>query len=131
MKKRNTILIVGLCLLVLISIGGKYFMDNRKIKQDENMIEAEKQSVTALKNTFSDVKEIYFEKSSYDPMTSSYRMFITMINTDNKKVSFSYGFSNSREKVSGYPIKDKSIQERGTTTSKVKVVFSNESTEEI
>ncbi|WYJ83387.1 hypothetical protein IGL98_000109 [Enterococcus sp. DIV0840] len=131
MKKRNTILIVGLCLLVLISIGGKYFMDNRKIKQDENMIGAEKQSVTALKNTFSNVKEIYFEKSSYDPMTSSYRMFITMINTDNKKVSFSYGFSNGREKVSGYPIKDKSIQKRGTTTSKVKVVFSNESTEEI
>ncbi|MBO0473603.1 hypothetical protein JZO86_07790 [Enterococcus ureasiticus] len=106
-------------------------MDNRKIKQDENMIGAEKQSVTALKNTFSNVKEIYFEKSSYDPMTSSYRMFITMINTDNKKVSFSYGFSNGREKVSGYPIKDKSIQKRGTTTSKVKVVFSNESTEEI
>lgn len=36
MKKRNSMIIIGLCLLALIGFGGKYYMDEKKEEQKKS-----------------------------------------------------------------------------------------------
>lgn len=36
MKKRNGMIVIGLCLLALIGFGGKYYMDEKKEEQKKS-----------------------------------------------------------------------------------------------
>ena len=123
MKKINWLII--LALLILCIIGGKVFMDKREEKKQQELLEAEKQSVQVLKNTFENIKEVHIEQTGYNSMTGSYRMLVTMTNLEGKSVYFSYGFVKDSGEIGSYGVEDRSIQIEGSTKGKVKVIYSN------
>lgn len=139
MKKKTWLLIV-IGLLIVIVIGGKVVMDNQKEKEDsreqkaeEALIEAERMSVVALKNTFADIRSVEFEKSAYNDMTGFYSMIVKMTNVDEEFVVFDYMFTtNKPNEIEGWGVIDKEkVQKKGETKSKVKVIYTNGSEEEV
>jgi hypothetical protein len=132
MKKKVWLLIV-LGLLIVIGIGGKVFVDNQRDREvtrvqkvEGKLIEAERMSVAALKNTFADIRSVEFEKTAYNEKTGSYRMFVKMTNQKNESVKFSFSFSKeSPSETGGYVVEDEEIQVEGVTTNTVQVIFSN------
>lgn len=134
MNKKWLYVLVGLLLLtIIISIGGKVYMDNRENQKEADMIEAERLSVQALKNTFADIQAVEFDKSSYNNMTGYYSMNVKMTNREEESVQFSFMFTtNQPDEIDGWVVKDKkNVQKEGETTDEVKVIFSNGSKGEI
>ena len=88
-------LFVVIGLVLMIGIGGKVFTDGQKVREvtreqkvESELIEVERISVEALKNTFADIRSVEFEKTGYNEMTGSYRMFVKMTNQKNETVNF-------------------------------------------
>jgi len=134
MNKKWLYVLVGLLLLtIIISIGGKVYMDNRENQKEADMIEAERLSVQALKNTFADIQAVEFDKSSYNNITGYYSMNVKMTNREEESVQFSFMFTtNQPDEIDGWVVKDKkNVQKEGETTDEVKVIFSNGSKGEI
>ncbi|RDW99486.1 hypothetical protein [Listeria kieliensis] len=130
MKKGRIILIsVAVVIIVVVLItGGKMYMDNKK---EVEKLEAEKQSVELLKKKFSDIKKVEIERTGYNKMTGFYRMVVKMTNDKNKTARFDYGFVKKQNELSTIGLVDKEVQEKGTTTNKVKVIYSNGKEEEV
>ncbi|QUW23898.1 hypothetical protein JSQ81_05820 [Sporosarcina sp. Marseille-Q4063] len=100
--------------------------EKHEVRVEEQKIEAERLSVIALKNTFADIQSVEFEKTAYNTMTGSYRMFVKMTNQKNESVNFSFSFSKeSHSETGGYVVVDEEVQVEGVTTNTVKVIFSN------
>lgn len=133
MNKKWLYVLVGLLLTIIISIGGKVYMDNRENQKEADMIEAERLSVQALKNTFADIQAVEFDKSSYNNITGYYSMNVKMTNREEESVQFSFMFTtNQPDEIDGWVVKDKkNVQKEGETTDEVKVIFSNGSKGEI
>ena len=108
-------------------------MDNREKQKEADMIEAERLSVQALKNTFADIQAVEFDKSSYNNITGYYSMNVKMTNREEESVQFSFMFTtNQPDEIDGWVVKDKkNVQKEGETTDEVKVIFSNGSKGEI
>ena len=119
----------------MIGIGGKVFIDNEQDKENtrEQKVEAERMSVVALKKTFADIKSVEFEKSRYNKMTGFYSMIVKMTNGDEEFVEFDYMFTtNKPNEIEGWGVIDKEkVQKRGETESKVKVIYTDGSEEEV
>lgn len=125
MKKKWAIIFLLICLVIAVGIGGKIILDNKKEKQEKELINVERQSVIALKEKFSNIKEVEINKSGHNPSTGSYRMFVTMTNLKNETVTFSYGFWNKNKEIGDIGIENPSIQTKGITGEKIKVIFTN------
>lgn len=131
-KKRKVMIgVIIFIFLILVGIGGKAFMDKREEKKELELLVVEKQSVEVLKNTFEGIKEIKIDQTGYNSMTGSYRMLVTMTNTENKVVSFSYGFVKGNEEIGDYGVEDRSVQVEGVTKNKIIVIYSNGKEDEI
>ncbi|WP_242690789.1 hypothetical protein [Enterococcus hirae] len=104
-------------------------MDLREEKKAQELLLAEKESVRALKNTFVNIAEVKIEKTVQGPWYSSgYTMFATITNIKGQSVSFDYSFDSldyKIDKIDSYGIEDRSVQVKGVTTTKVKVIYSN------
>lgn len=131
MKKRNSIIVIVLCLLVFLGLGGNYYMGERKKDQEKELIEIERQSVIVLKKTFSDIKEVVVNKAGRNPSTGSYSIFVEMVDENSKSVKFSYIFSKERDEIDSYGIINEEVQKIGETNSIIKVIFTDGSEEEI
>jgi len=133
MKKILMFVIIGFLLIVaVIGVGGKIYMDKRAEQKEAEKIEAERMSVEALKNTFEDIKSVEFEKSGYNVMTGTYRMFVQMTNQSDEHVQFSYSYSKETpEEIRGYMLENKKVQIKGVTMNKVQVIFSNKEEDEV
>ena len=138
--KNKIWLFVVIGLLLMIGIGGKAFMGNQKDKEvtreqkvEAEIIEAERMSVVALKKTFADIKSVEFEKSRYNKMTGFYSMIVKMTNGDEEFVEFDYKFTtNKPNEIEGWGVVDKEkFQKKGETESKVKVIYTDGSEEEV
>ena len=116
--------IVFLCLLFVI-IGGKLYMDNRTAQKEADLIEAERMSVIALKNTFQDIKKVKFEKSRYDKKTGIYTMFIELVSMQGDAVNFSYDFWREGKEIGPYALINEQIQLEGVTVDEIEVEYSN------
>ncbi|MFC0234471.1 hypothetical protein ACFFIF_10745 [Vagococcus entomophilus] len=125
MKKKKWIWLILGVMIILGFIGGKVYMDKREGQSKKELIEVERQSVKALKNTFENIKEVKVEKSVYDKVTGSYGIYVVMTDTQNNSLKFMYNFEKKSKQVYGFVIKDKSIQKRGKTKNKTHVKFSN------
>ncbi|WP_375060628.1 hypothetical protein [Enterococcus mundtii] len=125
MKRQMLIGITVIISLVIIIIGGKAYIDKREERKAQELLIAEKESVQALKNIFADILEVKIEHSGYFSMTGSYDMFVTMTNTKQQSVYFSYGFGKHSREILDYGIEDRSIQTKGITKNKIKVIYSN------
>ncbi|MBP2097655.1 hypothetical protein [Enterococcus rivorum] len=123
-KSKKTLFLIIVC-LVIVGTEGKLYMDKREEKSEQELLVVEKQSVKALKNTFADIAEVKIEQTGYNSMTGSYRMLVTMTNTEGKSVYFSYGFWKEQNELGAYGLMDEFIQKEGLTSSKVKVIYSN------
>ena len=123
--KRPVVLVLLLVSSVLIGIGGKTYMDLREEKKAQELLLTEKESVQELKKTFADIAEVKIKKTGYNNMTGSYRMFVTMTNTKGQSVYFTYSFWKPSRDIGEYGVEDRSVQVKGTTTTKVKVIYSN------
>ncbi|MBC1476511.1 hypothetical protein [Listeria welshimeri] len=130
MKKGRIILIsvVAVIIVIVLTIGGKMYMDNKK---EQKKLDIEKQSVKVLKKTFADLARVKIERTGYNKMTGSYRMVITMTNKQGNSAHFSYGFVENEDELGSYGIVDENVQKQGTTTTKIRVIFSDESEEDI
>src|SRR5699024_12770485 len=84
-------------------------MDKRAEQKEAEMIEAETMSVEALKNTFEDIKSVEFEKSGYNEMTGSYRMFVQMTNQSNEFVKISSSYCIQSNERGSYVVEIKKI----------------------
>ncbi|WP_420920984.1 hypothetical protein [Enterococcus mundtii] len=125
MKRQMLIGITVIISLVIIIIGGKAYIDKREERKAQELLIAEKESVQALKNIFANILEVKIEHSGYFSMTGSYDMFVTMTNTKQQSVYFSYGFGKHSREILDYGIEDRSIQTKGITKNKIKVIYSN------
>jgi hypothetical protein len=113
---------------VKIIYGGWEVMDTQGDGEVtiEQKVEAERMSVVALKNTFSDIKSIKFKYTDFNAMTGSYGMEIEMSNLEGKSVVFDYSFSEGIKEISSYKVVDENgVQKEGKTTGKVRVIYSN------
>ena len=133
MNKKWLIVIISLIFIVtLIGVGGKMYIDKRAEQKEAEKIEAEKMSVEALKNTFADIESVEFEKSGYNEMMGTYRMFVQMTNQSGRSVEFSFSYSkNTPEQTRGYMLENEELQVEGVTTNKVQVTYSNEEDGEV
>nr|MBO0435690.1 hypothetical protein [Enterococcus sp. DIV0849a] len=118
-------IVVGLCFLVFLGVGGKYYMDERKKEQEKELIEIERQSIVILKQTFSDIKEVNIEKTGHNKATGSYRMFVEVINNTGESAKFTYSFWKERDEIGSYGNVNTNVQKEGITYSKVKVTYSD------
>lgn len=100
-------------------------MDYQSEQREQKLIQAEKDSVVALKNTFTSIDTIEFKRTGYDKITGSYGFFIKMTVSNHKSVEFNYSYSNHDTKIGDFLIVDKEIQKEGKTVSSVKVVYSD------
>ncbi|MFC0234473.1 hypothetical protein ACFFIF_10755 [Vagococcus entomophilus] len=131
MKKKKWIwLIIGV-IIILGGIGGKVYMDKRAEHSKKELIEVERQSVKALKNTFTDISEVRVERIGFNKMTGFYRLVIVMTNDKGNSVFFDYGFIKNDNELSDYSVIDRGVQEKGITKGSVKVTYSNGEEEEI
>ncbi|KMT61193.1 hypothetical protein X560_0260 [Listeria fleischmannii 1991] len=126
--KKVWMIISIIVVIIIISIGGKLFMDNRK---EQKKIEIEKQSVEVLKKTFADIAKVKIERIDYNNMTGSYRIVVTMSNKEGKSAEFSYGFVENDNELGVYGLVDEDVQRKGETLSKVRVIFSDGMEEDI
>lgn len=125
MKNKWIILVIALSIVVIGGIGGKHFMDERSKEKEQELIEIERQSIVALKNTFSDIKEVIIDKTGHNQTTGSYRMFVKMKDLKGNEVSFTYGYWKEREELGDIGIENPEVQVNGITESKVRVIFSD------
>ncbi|WP_238046496.1 hypothetical protein [Enterococcus mundtii] len=131
MKKRmNKQLLIGITViisLVIIVIGGKAYIDKREERKAQEILIAEKESVQALKNIFADILEVKMEDAGYDKvsMTGAHGMRVTLTNTKGQSVCFSYSFGNHSREIGSYGVIDRTVQVKGITKNKVKVIHSN------
>ncbi|MFC0234481.1 hypothetical protein ACFFIF_10795 [Vagococcus entomophilus] len=125
MKKKKWIWLILGVMIILGFIGGKVYMDKREGQSKKELIEVERQSVKALKNTFENIKEVNIQKIGYNSMTGSYRMLVTMINIEGKSAIFSYGFVKDNSEIDTYVLSNIEVQKEGKTTDKIKVIYSN------
>src|SRR5699024_6096801 len=124
--------IIGLLLIVtVIGVGGKIYIDKKAEHKEAEKIKAEKMWGEALKNTSEDIKSAEFEKSGYNEMTSSYRMFVQMTNQSNEFVKFSYSYWMQSNEIGSYGVENRKIQVKGVTKNKIHVMYSNRKEEEI
>src|SRR5690625_2291088 len=115
--------IVFLCLLLII-IGGKLYMDNRAAQKEADLIEAERMSVIALKNTFQDIKSVEFLYTSYEPIPDGYFFVVRMSNHQWETAEFRYSFFKKDKKLMNYLIVDQhGVQLEGKTIGKVHVTY--------
>lgn len=124
-KNKKIVGIVVVVCLILVGIGGKIGMDRREEKKEQELLAVEKKSVKVLKNTFADIAEVKIEQTGYNSMTGSYRMLVTMTNSEGKSVYFSYGFWEEQNELGDYGVEDRSIQVKGVTNDEVKVIYSD------
>ncbi|MBP2097653.1 hypothetical protein [Enterococcus rivorum] len=117
--------------LSVIGLGGKVLIDKREEKKEQKLLAVEKQSVKVLKNTFENITEIKFNEVGKNEITGSYGMYITMKNNKEKQVSFSFTFWEESKKIGSYVINDRDVQKEGITTSKVLVIFTDDSEEKL
>lgn len=128
MKKNKRIFAFIFMIVILLSViglGGKALMDKREEKKEQELLAVEKQSVKVLKNTFADIAEVKIEKSAKNDVTGTYRMFVTLKNTEGESVYFTYGFWKEQNEIGDYGLEDENIQKEGITTNEVRVIYSN------
>ena len=107
-------------------------MDKRAAQKEADLIEAERMSVIALKNTFQDIKSVEFLYTSYEPIPDVYFTTVRMSNNEGKTAEFGYSFFKSRDKITSFEVVDKNgVQTKGETTEKVQITYSNGEKEEI
>src|SRR5699024_3976982 len=100
MKKILMFVIIGFLLIVaVIGVGDKVYMDKRAEQKEAEMIEVERKSVEDLKEMYTSIKSVEFEKSVYDKVTGAYVMFIKMTNQSNKSVNFRYTFWSKENEI--------------------------------
>ena len=131
MQKKWVLIVIGL--LLVSGIGGKVYLDKKEAAKEAEKIEAERMSVEALKNTFADIKSVEFEAIEYTVMTGYYDMFVKMTNINGEFVRFSYSFTtNHPDEIDSWRVVDKEkVQKKGRTKSKVEVIYTDGSEEEV
>ncbi|MHC5252139.1 hypothetical protein ACYRFS_02665 [Listeria kieliensis] len=129
--KKGWIIFISLIVIIIAVVaivGGKMYMDNKK---EQKTLDIEKQSVKVLKKTFADVSRVKIERTGYNKMTGSYRMVVMMTDKQGNSAHFSYGFVENDDELGSYGIVDENVQKQGTTTAKIRVIFSDGSEEDI
>ncbi|WP_149023037.1 hypothetical protein [Listeria floridensis] len=63
-------------------------------------------------------------------MAGFYRMVVKMTNDKNKTARFDYGYVKKQNELSTIGLVDEEVQEKGITTNKIKVIYSNGKEEE-
>src|SRR5699024_4407362 len=131
MNKKWVLIVIGL--LLVAGIGGKVYLDKKEAAKEAEKIEAERMSVEALKNTSADIKSVEFEEIEYTVMTGYYDMFVKMTNINGEFVRFSYSFTtNHPDEIDSWRVVDKEkVQKKGRTKSKVEVIYTDGSEEEV
>lgn len=127
-RKIRLAVMIGLIVLGF-GIGGKMYMTQRaekKAKEEQrNLLETERESAIVLKKTFTNIKSVKVEKTSYNEMTGAYRMFVKLTTIDNETADFTYSFWKERNEIGGYGIENRKAQVEGTTTNKIIIHYSN------
>ncbi|HBM6383196.1 TPA: hypothetical protein LY753_000499 [Enterococcus faecium] len=128
-KRRKTIVII--LTILTIGIGGKFYMDKREAKKQQDLLAVEKQSVKVLKNTFADIKEVKIEQFEKNDMTGIYEALITMTNTEGKAVYFDYSFTKESNEIDGYGVENEEVQKEGITVDEIIVIYTDGSEEKV
>ena|SRR5699024_9697640 len=130
-KKWMIVIISFLLMAAIIGAGGKIYMDKKAEQKEAEKIEVERKSVEALKESYTSIKSVEFEKSVYDKVTGAYVMFIKMTNQSNKSVNFRYTFWSKENEIGSARLENEDVQRKGNTKGKVKVIYSNEDEDEV
>lgn len=128
---RKKWIFVTIALLLIIGIGEKKYMDKKEERKEAEIIEAERMSVVALKNTFKNIKSVEIEKSGFDKKTGAFDVFVKMTNQKNESVNFGYTFWIGEVELGAIIIVDEAVQVDGVTTNKVQVIYSNKKEGEV
>ncbi|WP_321387079.1 hypothetical protein [uncultured Enterococcus sp.] len=129
MNKRITI-ILGIIAIVCIGFGGKLYMDKKAEKkakeEQQNLLEIERESIVALKNTFSDVSFVKIEHSDGpNNMTGSCQIIFLMKNNLGMEVEFDAIYVKGETTLKNYGVKNREVQKKGKTVNKIDVIYSD------
>lgn len=129
MNKRIFIIAVAIS-LVLIGLGGKLYMDKKADektrKEQRNLLAIERESIEALKNTFSDISFVKIERSEGpNNMTDSYQIIFLMKNNLGMEIEFDAIYVKGETELKNYGVEDEDIQKEGKTVNKVEVIYSD------
>ncbi|EMF0314711.1 TPA: hypothetical protein QFN12_000395 [Enterococcus faecium] len=122
---------LAILLIVILGIGGKFYMDKREAQRQKDLLAVEKQSVKVLKNTFADIKEVKIEQFEKNDMTGIYEALITMTNTEGKAVYFDYSFTKESNEIDGYGVENEEVQKEGITVDEIIVIYTDGSEEKV
>ncbi|EOH95213.1 hypothetical protein UAY_03403 [Enterococcus moraviensis ATCC BAA-383] len=128
MNKR--IVMLAAIAIMFIGLGGKIYVDYRadeKAKEEQkNLLAIERDSIVALKNTFSDVAFVKIEHSDEpNNMTDSYQIIFLMKNNLGTEVEFDAIYVKGETELKNYGVADEEVQKEGKTVSEVEVIYSD------
>ncbi|MGK0551317.1 hypothetical protein ACSFB8_03110 [Enterococcus faecalis] len=99
--------------------------EQKTLAVQQRLLEIEEQAVQALKNTFANLQLIDFDAIHYNQYSGSYRIFLTIGNSQAQQVTFSIGYLQGDDHIADYGGGNEQVQIRGKTTSQVMVKYSN------
>lgn len=133
--KIGVAVLIGIVAISGIAVGGHMYLDNRvketKKAEEKEEVALERESVLALKNTFADMKSLDIKEHASNKATGSHRLVAIMTGVENTSVRFDYTYWPGRKNITSYLVADESIQKEGVTTTKVHVIYSDGSEEDI
>lgn len=103
-----------------------HLTDEQVKEEQKNLLSIERDSIVALKNTFSDVSFVKIEHNNGpNNMTGSYQIIFLMKNNLDTEVEFDAIYVKGETELKNYGVEDEEVQKEGKTINKVNVIYSD------
>ena len=131
MKQKKIWLFLAIVLVIVGGVGGKWYMDKKEAKEKQ-LIEWQRVAAKQIKNTFADVEEVHFDGKTLDEnWLSGYTGVELKILTNFGEIGYlniSLPRDEEDKTLSSYIGED---TKEGVTKGKIKVIYTDNSTEEL
>lgn len=131
MKNKFKLVIIGLIVVVIATLAGGIYMNDKKAQEEKQLLKDERIAAKQIKNSFADIKRIEFDKNSVRKRAiPGDTTILVKIKTKNDKYDLELSLpTNSDSKILDAYLGN--AGKEGETTSKVDVIYSNDHKESI
>lgn len=130
--KKKTMWLVSLATILILGIGGKFYMDNKEEEKDHELEKVERLVSLATKKTFENIQSLEFiENKEKNKQTGSYMFIVSMENQQHEKATFNIIYVKGEKKLENYGVRNETVQKEGVTTNKINILYSNGNGEEL
>ncbi|AOA02619.1 MULTISPECIES: hypothetical protein [Carnobacterium] len=136
MKRKRWIILICL-VLITVCVGTLYLtiqknIEEQKIIEVQESIEAQRMSVLKLKETFAGIESVKFNKAHYNSLIEGYMMDVTLNYQSGTYLPMKYfNYWEKSQQIGGFTMGVGHNENEGVTLKKVKVTFLNGDESEI